>query len=237
MNAAIGTLGVAAQVAKFFGSAKNAIGMGLSNNAVGVVKGLLTNPNFELKSSVVKGAVASAAIMLPTTLMNTTDFFDATKRIREIASGQSNFHISRDAASKHWGLTALGVLGSAGTAVAGLTLGAAAAPVTIAGSVLSLGALAAGKAFKWKNIDLPFNANQGLGLLSLGKPIYRNNLATSGGFLYSHKLAETAAKRAIEDAKFGKLGDGYSKTLLNVADKVSNFLMPSKSTEVLASAA
>jgi hypothetical protein len=150
--------------------------------------------------------------------MNFTNFLNDGRRVREIASGQSNFYTSRDAASKTWMLSSLGLGASAATIATGFlgTPGSfATKAITAATTAIAAGAVASRSLYKWISIDVPFKPASGLGMLSMNNPIFRVDDPSSPYYMMSNLMEGAVNKRQIDDSKYGELGSGYLEGLKN----------------------
>lgn len=231
-----GAWGFSGQVGSFLGKTANFFAKGFSHSVTATAKQLVTGSgktadlffdSFVNKGGW-KGFAAAGLISIPSAFMNLTNFFDDGRRMREIASGQSNFYTDRSAAVKTWGLSSLGLVGSTVLGISGLAMGAAAASpagvaLTAASGVVATGSLIARKLYKWVSIDLPFKANSGFGLLSMNKPVFRVDDPSSPYYMMSHMLEKTVRNRRIQD-QAGQLGSGYLKKVEDMGLSVMNYL-------------
>ncbi len=234
-----GFAGYSGEIASFLGKSCKLIGSAFGHSFIGSTKGLLTNPAF-VDSFVTKGAwvpyLAAGAISIPTAVINLTNFFEDGRRIKEIASGESNFYTSRDAAAKTWGLSALGLASSATLGITGAIMGSGASytksatnplglALTVGSGVLATGSLIARQFYKWLAIDLPFKANTGLGLLSMNRPVFRVEDPSSPYYMMSHLLEKTVENRELQDLEHGELGSEFGKKLERAGMSINNYLV------------
>jgi hypothetical protein len=231
-----GAASYSGQVASFLGKASRFIGQGFTHSFTGTTRQLLTGSGktadqfFDrFTSGGWKSYAAAGIVSIPTAFMNLTNFFDDGRRMREIASGQSNFHTDRKAATKTWGLSALGLAGSTTLGLSGIAMGALSANplgmgLTVASGVVATGSLISRQIYKWLTLDLPFKSNAGFGLLSMNKPVLRVEDPSSPYYMMSHMLEKTVKNRAAQD-KGGQLGSGYLQTIENLGLGLTDYIM------------
>lgn len=232
-------LGYAGQTASFLGKSLNFLGKGFTHNFTATTRQFVTSgkgetaklfwDNFTGEGGW-QSYAAAGAISIPTAAMNFANFFDDGRRMREIASGQSNFHTDRNAATKTWALSGLGLAGSATLGLSGLAMGAASATplglgLTVASGVLATGSLLARHAYKRFTIDMPFQANAGFGLASLNRPVFRVEDPSSPYYMMSHMQEKTVKNRELQDKKYGQLGDDYIQQVEKLGLNLTGYLM------------